>query len=315
VASLLILVGLAGIAMAVYVKGRSRPAGLPTVPEPTAALRLPARLLDSLTQISRRRYTPENLYEYINGQAPRFIQFGFRGLLVAEYGRNGAAAPEIVVDLYDMSARRNAYGMFHDLRPVEEEPLAVGNEGFASGNVAGFWKGNFYVRVSAPTEEDASDRVRQAAEEVASAIPDQSRRLAEFDAFPQDGLVAGSLAFHKSAAFGLEHLHDVFSAEYATDGMHYRLFFSDPGGRDKADEMLRRHEAFLASQGRVEVLRRTDAEAVLWGSQKYLGHILLMQRGGLVAGCIGLADRGQAERVTRDLLRRALAATVKGPTG
>ena len=83
----------------------------------------------------------------------------------------------LVVDLYDMGNRRNAYGIFADSRPMEEAAIRLGNEGYASGNVAAFWKGRFYVRVAALTDADTGDRVLDAAHEATGWIEDDAGAL------------------------------------------------------------------------------------------------------------------------------------------
>ncbi|MCK4890483.1 MAG: hypothetical protein KAS97_11180, partial [Candidatus Aminicenantes bacterium] len=55
-------------------------------------------------------YTPENLFEYINGNAELFISYGFRDLITFTYKKDEST--EITVDIFDMGNPANAYGVF-----------------------------------------------------------------------------------------------------------------------------------------------------------------------------------------------------------
>lgn len=306
VASSVILCILAAIGIAVYLRGRQAPVEEAVAPAGSVVspLEPAARLLGRYALTGTRVYNADNLYEYINGEAPRYIQFGFKAVTVADYEADSAAAP-LVVDMYDMGGRRNAYGIFADSRPVEEPSIPLGSEGYASGNVAAFWKGPFYVRVAALTDEDLGARVLEAAREAAAWIKCEAGPLREFSAFPTENLVENSMSYQKSGAFGLEHLNDTFVARYLADGQAYQLFFSDPGSRERAAEVLRLHAKFLQDNGTLEEsLHRAD-EDLLWGTEPYLGPCLLTARGEVLAGCLGLADRARAEALVRQVLSRA----------
>ena len=316
-ASIIILAALAAIGLAVYLMGHANVEETAAfqAPDDAPASPLPPRLLETYALESASVYGPDDLYEYIDGQAPLFIEFGFKALFVGEYDPAAPDAPPLVLELYDMAARRNAYGIFNDSRPLEDDPIPLGNSGFHSGNVAGFWKGPFYVRVSAPVSQDAAPLVGRAAAELAASIQDESRTLREFEAFPREGLVEGSLAFTKTAAFGLEHLGDVFSGEYEQGGRHYHLFFVAPDASDRNEQTLEEHARFLKADGHIEDEGRDESEAWLWGTEKYTGPSLLVQRGDVIAGCIGLSDRSEAGLAARALADRVRALFPSTPQG
>jgi hypothetical protein len=247
-------------------------------------------------------YTPENLYEYIDGQAPHYIGFGFRALLVAEYSSESASIPALVVDFYDMVRRRNAYGLFMDSVPPEDEIVSLGNAGYASGNVASFWKGPFFVRVSALTGSDMSSEVEEAARAVAAKIPDDSSTLSEFRAFPTDGLVSDTLSYSKSAAFGLAYLRDTFFASYEGPEGYYRLFFCELASPDEAAQILKDHAAFLKSNDGLMAEDYGSDPKTVWGKDRYVGPTLFVARDNFVAGCTGLQELETAAPVVRKLL-------------
>jgi len=310
---ILCILGLIGLG--VFLQGRS--AQIETMPSapagPAPSFQLAPALLRVYALGRVHSYNADNLYEYIDGQAPRYVQFGFKALAVGEYESRDKSVAPLVVDVYDMGNRRNAYGIFADSRPPEAEAEKLGNEGYISGNLTALWKGRFYLRVQAPTDKDVATTVRSAAQEVAGWIEDNLGGLAEFSAFPKEGLAEGSLTFQKEAAFGLGYLNDVFGAEYSMEGRNYKLLFADAGTPERALAILAEHTEFLAKNGKVEneALKGVHPGGWVWGQTKYIGPMLLRAEGEVVAGCIGVADFAEALRLTNDLLSRAAPALRK----
>jgi len=313
VASGIILTCLACIALVVYLTGHSDRASLMTVADSPwiAGMDLAPDKIGNLALSGTRIYTPENVYEYIDGQAPHYIGFGFRALLVAEYSSESEAIPSLVVELYDMELRRNAYGLFMSSVPPEDELISLGNSGYASGNAASFWKGPLFVKVNGMTSADMSADVRKAAEAVANKIDDPSKTLVEFDVFPEQDLVPDTLAYSKSAAFGLSYLRDTFYARYEMPNGTYRLFFCDLANPAEAEKILKDHAEFLKSSDGLEAEDYQSEIKSVWGKDKYVGPTLFIARNNFVAGSTGLPDLKTAEPMVQDLLNRAMQTVPK----
>lgn len=306
IASSAILAGLAAIFLMVFLVGSSGEtrtlAGAGSLWTGEADI-LPPRI-DPLALSGTWTYGPDNLYEYINGQAPHYLQFGFEAVLVGEYAEDAGAMPELIVDVYHMGERSNAYGLFMESFPPEEELAPLGNDGFYGFNVAAFWKGPYYVRVMALTAEDESYTVHATAEMVAERIQDDEAGLAEFAAFPTEGLLPGTLSFSKVAAFGLHYMKDTFLGSYEGEESVYRLFYSHLETEEEALELMAEHREYMGSAGELSAVEEGAQEELVWGEHPYIGAILMIRRGSLVAGSVRLPDREEAEAALRELLRR-----------
>src|SRR5574340_658280 len=67
-------------------------------------------------RVESRTYTPQTLYECIDGAADLFLAYGFQTLTHGEYGADDAHL--ITVDVYDMGAPLHAFGVFSSERPA-----------------------------------------------------------------------------------------------------------------------------------------------------------------------------------------------------
>ena len=92
------------------------------------------------------RYTRENLHDYLNGGAERYLGYGFLELYMREYhgGPNGSS--RIIVELYRMDRPANAYGIFSSDQ-AGENPGSVGSEALLGEHLLQFYQGEFFVRV------------------------------------------------------------------------------------------------------------------------------------------------------------------------
>ncbi len=101
------------------------------------------------------RYTPDNLYEYINGGAELYISYGFKEASSFVFEKDGE--PEIVLDIFDMGSPENASGVFTHSAGNPGDDYGQGSE--VSAAVIVFWQGRRYVSILAwpQTEESLAD--------------------------------------------------------------------------------------------------------------------------------------------------------------
>jgi len=96
---------------------------------------------DRTTEV--RTFAGESLWEYINGGAEQYHEYGFKEVKTAEYTMG---EKDIVVDVYEFSDATNAYGLYSALRPTEPEIINIGIEGYVAPLSVEFVKGRQVVR-------------------------------------------------------------------------------------------------------------------------------------------------------------------------
>jgi hypothetical protein len=131
-------------------------------------------------------YTPDTLFEYINGAARMYLSYGFVGLTHARYLHGEEGRITIDLDIYDMGSKLGAYGIYSNGRPPHADTQEWGSQGDSSGKVAVAWKGRLYIR--AVGSEETPELESMVAAVAAKAPGDPSLpRLAIL--LPDDGLV------------------------------------------------------------------------------------------------------------------------------
>ena len=232
------------LALAVYLDGqRYDPDLVELAPRQADALPGADLFPDRVAGLERagqvRHFDKDTLYEYINGHDVYFIGAGFRGLAVSEYGDSGDGSPALVVNLYDMGAPLNAFGVLVD-EAGDQEPVDVGAMGFRSGQGISFIQGPYYVQVS--LFDDALS-AEAAGADLTLRLAEQGNESDLVFQFPDFGEIA-STRFVKQDYRGLEFLSDVLERGFERNGEEIQAFLLT-GSEEEIRGLVEAFEAFF----------------------------------------------------------------------
>jgi Family of unknown function (DUF6599) len=184
-------------------------------------------------------YGPEDLYDYLNGAAERYLSYGFVQALHVRYEIEGDVRLGITLDLYDMGSDQGAFGIYSMGRRRDGPALAWGAEGSATGNVAQAWQGRIFVHGIADYEEpSAVSAMHGMIRDVTGKIPGEGSWPVVLDPLPDQGLVARSEQYVAANLLGHSFLPGGVLATYRIDGHEARLFFSDLGSAAHAGDAV-----------------------------------------------------------------------------
>jgi hypothetical protein len=147
-------------------------------------------------------HTPEDLHEYMNGGAAKYLAYSIQELYVQEYTRSGDGFTA-VIELYRMDSPQNAYGVFSSDRSGPH-PDGDWQEGTYGTGLLQFWQGRYYVRVQAVDPSgNPEDKILELGRKVSVALKGSDPEgaasvspLPELAAkMPAQGLVEDSLCF------------------------------------------------------------------------------------------------------------------------
>ncbi len=177
--------------------------------------------IDSLVRSGQiRRYTSENLYEYVNGHAEYFISSGFVTLAVGEYSINPKDDPDVMIDIYDMGKSIHAFGILSDESGGNITDIHAGLTGFKTPQGIGFIKGQYYIKISSFSSAASPESI---IESLDSRISAGSDPFPEFANFPEIGQII-TTRFVKEAYRGLDFINNVIEREYHVNGKTVQVF-------------------------------------------------------------------------------------------
>ena len=181
-----------------------------------------------------RVFTGRQLYEYINGGADLFLEYGFVEVAAGEYLTPGGKT--VFINLYRMSDPVAAFGIFSVTRRPEYEVVAIGTMGARTDYQQIFCRGSYYIETQAMDTDSLTQRemeylcgaVNGKIADEPTAEPEALEYLPEPGYLPHSGvLVRGPLALNSRKYLSDENL---FSLSDSIPGVlaSYQMYADRP---------------------------------------------------------------------------------------
>ncbi|MCI0523518.1 MAG: hypothetical protein L0Y37_07690 [Bacteroidales bacterium] len=191
-------------------------------------------------------YTPDDLWDYINGAADAYLALGFIDLNITEY-RKGKQS--LKAEVYSFGDEATAFGIYSLERSPSYDFIKVGVQGYSEEGVVNFYKGRHYVKIMTHSgSKKATEAMINLAEMIAERIEGGNEFPALLKLFPADGLVANQETYIMEGVLGHDFLHDAYRASYEIESDRFEIYLFNSKNRDIISEMAKRlaGEAFNA---------------------------------------------------------------------
>jgi hypothetical protein len=216
-------------------------------------------------------YREEALYDFLDGGAELYFDYGIEAVAAAEYRMAGDAIIEVAV--YDMGGSPGAFGIYSSIRYAGGTFVDVGNEGMLTTGSLDFWKGGYYCRLlSFGARGSAEDNMVKLGRSVASRIgeagtvPDIVGLLPALHRVPRsEKYFTGEISLNNvryvgagnplklgeetrgaAALYGPEgEVFTAFMIEYASDSAASRALEAYSSGPDDGGTVIQGHGRFV----------------------------------------------------------------------
>ena len=208
-----------------------------------------------LTEVDH--FNADNLWEYINGQADFFIDYGFVGVDTAEY-RDDRTGGSVVLEIYRMGSPPEGFGIFAAERTREDSSLEIGSGAFLGPNVLGFWQEEYYVKVTSFEDgPEIEGLLIEMAEEISSRLPGGKRVLDPLLLFPKEGRIEASERFIPKNFLGQPYMTDAYQVDYVVNDQPVQLFVMKAASAAEAASRFERFEQFCRARDQDSVALET----------------------------------------------------------
>jgi hypothetical protein len=182
-------------------------------------------------------YGPDNLWEYINGAADQFIDYGFQSMSMGEFSAESIA---VSIDIYDMGKPLHAFGVYATESRGITERYSIGAEAaIVPPSQCLMFKGKYYVKIYAFEGELSLTSGKDLLHEIASALPGTTALPAELDLLPKKGQIAGSYGYTKLGYLGLSELKNCAYATFKeSDGQEFQYYKIIPSPDETEKDIL-----------------------------------------------------------------------------
>lgn len=219
-------------------------------------------------------FSPNNLWDRINGSAPLFLENNFQEMTAMEYTRG---ENYITIQAYRHATPEDTFGMYASERSPGMEFLPIGAEAQGDDTNIYFFAANMYVKVWSNAPDDTGGAIRTIAGGLAGKIAPHAVYPPVTEAFPAEGKVPHTEAYITSSYLGHKFLNGVYTADYTGDGNTFQAFVLDAGTRENAAKTLTDYFTFTKQPLEFR-------EGLLTATDRYNGDIPLLWKGRYVIG-------------------------------
>jgi len=266
-------------------------------------------LLPQKTEIKGWRVTsgpqffePQNLWEYINGQAEMYLDYGFELVATAEYGTSDGIR-SMTIEIYQMKSPKHAFAIYAAERSPQDSFIKMGVQGYFSENVLNFWKGLYYVKLTSfQTSSETKENLMKLAVVIDNKIGGSYSEPELFACFPEDNKVKMSERFIPKNFLGLSFLKGGYRVEYERGEISYQVFLIKNGSNDVAKGVFSKYQDFLKSQHEnVSHLKKSGYQLIFTKKEKVE---VIFQYGSFVGGVMNSGDLSEAEGIIEEIVRK-----------
>jgi hypothetical protein len=199
-------------------------------------------------------FTPETLYEKIDGQADLYLASGFRQLECQRYVQTDNQDMWFEVFKYDMGTIENAFSVYSQQYRDDGHPLEWTEFAYSVANALFFVHGRDYIEMrAASTSDELVASMHDVAKRYVETHPLEKATIAGLSWFPKEDLDTKSMAMVVSNAFGFEGLNQVFTAEYRIDGITVTGYMSQCASAREAAELASAFQDYFLRFGGQEL--------------------------------------------------------------
>jgi hypothetical protein len=167
-------------------------------------------------------FTPDNLWDFINGAADNYLAYGFVDLHVAEYkkGKN-----VIKLEVYQHKNDIMAFGIYSSERSPSFRFINLGAQGYSADGSINFFKSRYYVKIKTYSK---SEKTLQAAESLASQVANmltgENKMPSALNQFPDEGRKKNEETYINESVLGHKYLDNAFRANYEAGNSAFSVY-------------------------------------------------------------------------------------------
>jgi hypothetical protein len=242
-------------------------------------------------------FTPDNLWDFINGAADNYLAYGFADLHVAEYKKGKEV---IKLEVYRHKNNILAFGIYSSERSPSFNFLKLGAQGYNAGGSTNFFKGSHYVKIRTYSKKDKTlQSAALLARQMAEMITGESSVPAALSLFPAEGRKVNEETFINESVLGHSFLNNAFKATYQSGSDEYSVFLFEKGS---AAETLESVNAWFR-EAKMDIADEDNGKVVI--NDGYNGTVFLAWKGSRMVAISGLAkdQSNVAEKYTSAILK------------
>ncbi|MGQ1786568.1 MULTISPECIES: DUF6599 family protein [unclassified Saccharicrinis] len=243
----------------------------------------------------KQYFSPDNLYDYINGASDFYLGYDFKDLWVVDY--KNSSGQMLTLELYRHGNPMLAFGIYSEERPQTASINNIGAQGFIDGGAVFLLAGDYYVKIYNGQPEVNETELLTFARRVAASICKDCSLPMQFNWFPNENKIDYSERYMAENFIGLTGFDGVCTVEYNNAGEKIRLF-AYKGNDEKCKTLLEKYF------DRVKYKKKLKPKQYVF-ADPYIGKVVLVYDRGMICGLLDSKEPEKHQQLLNDLLTNA----------
>jgi len=223
-----------------------------------------------------RTYAPDNLFEYMDGNAEGYLMYGFLQMQGVTCQKG---AVTFVIDISDFGDVDSAFGMYSANRDLRQPVLKIGTEGQVSTRRAIFTKGQYYAEIATNPEGDYTADLKLWTSALEKTLEGASEPPPALKWFPSEK--QQSLRLVPSSVLGLR----LLKRGYVGIFDYGKAFVVTEETPAAATDVMKKLRARFGETAPVQI-----EEEAFSATDRYLGRLCVSRKGRYVLGFTNVAE-------------------------
>jgi len=261
----------------------SAPAVIPAAAKERLVRLLPESSEVAAARTGEQKFFSSDLYQYTDGAADAYLDYGMVAMVHQEYK---SSSTDVTLDIYNMGAPSNAFGIYAAESSPDYHFLPVGAEGYGTNEILNFFQDDFYVKLSAFSDTEKTGPVLERIAQVVSRKIGPSAPMPEFlSLLPVQHLVAHSCKFVRKSPLGHDFLAPAILATYAWGEKQTSLLISKAPDAKGAEQKVGQLRDYFGRSGKVAP-QPGLAPGAFSGSNQFEGEAVFFASGAYAILCL-----------------------------
>jgi len=182
-------------------------------------------------------YTPDDLWDYINGGAESYNALGFSDLHIAEYTKGKKIT--VKLEIYHHIDETMAFGIYSLERAPSYDFYKIGVQGYREEGMINFLKGPYYVKITTSSKsKKALHTVDLLGDKVSASLEGSETFPPSLSLFPSEGFKENEEMYIAEDVLGHEFLQMAFRGSYDVDDNSFYVYLFTGGKEGSYYEMV-----------------------------------------------------------------------------
>lgn len=126
-----------------------------------------------------QEFNPDNLYNYIDGDADRYLPYHFQKLIVLFFKDKTSPEKTMEVQIYQMATLLDAFGIYSVHRDRNKDIFHCGTDGFIGENQAMFYQSQYFIKLLTGKSKDAKKDLETIGKALSQILPKKTEVIYE----------------------------------------------------------------------------------------------------------------------------------------